>query len=341
MRNFGQTALIACLLLTGFGFTKSPAQRPKGPILPTTEIQLPVTVEKQQPVSRFKKNSFRVYENGVRQKILSLTTDKANPPVYAGLIMDTSSSTGNKLEFYREAVTNFLYTTVYLRKHKAAFMTFDSEIVLRQDFTDKIDLLQRAVDKVKKTGSKAALYDAIWIFADEKFRNVPGRRVMVIVTDSDDIFSRVGLNDAIDIAQRTQTTIFTISTRTGFLGNSPRVDFQGDLPLTALSEQTGGRLFYATDTLSLERALKLITDELKYQYVLTYRPKNQKQDGRARTIEVRLKNKKDAAKYRLRTRKSYRMLTEPLTSTRRATMRPETASKRLSGVAAPHFYRPL
>ena len=69
-------------------------------------------------------------------------------------------------------------------------MTFDHEVNLRQDFTDKLDLLDKAVDKVKKTGSQTALYDAVWQFSDEKLRNVPGRRVIVIITDGDDTFSR-------------------------------------------------------------------------------------------------------------------------------------------------------
>ena len=39
-------------------------------------------------------------------------------------------------------------------------MTFDHEVSLKQDFTDKQDLLQRAVDKIKKVGSQTSLYDA-------------------------------------------------------------------------------------------------------------------------------------------------------------------------------------
>lgn len=131
---------------------------------------------------------------------------------------------------------------------------------------------------------------------------------MVIISDSDDTISRADLNDAIDIAQRTQTTIFMISTKAVFLGSGSPVHFKGDLPLSTLSEQTGGTVFYPTDMLSFEKVFKLILAELKYQYVLTYRPKNQKADGRSRKIEVRLKKKADAAEYQLRARKSYRIV---------------------------------
>jgi hypothetical protein len=95
---------------------------------------------------------------------------------------------------------------------------------LIQDFTDKLDLLDKSVDKVNKTGSQTALYDAVWQFSDEKMRNAPGRRVIVVITDGEDTFSRAELKDAIDIAQRTETTIFAISTKAGFLGSVPGVE---------------------------------------------------------------------------------------------------------------------
>ena len=95
------------------------------------------------------------------------------------------------------------------------FATFDDEIKLRQDFTDRLELLDKAVYAVKKTGEKTALWDAIWQFSDQKMRSVPGRRVIVVITDGTDTYSRADLNDAIDIAQRTETTIFAISASGG------------------------------------------------------------------------------------------------------------------------------
>ena len=65
---------------------------------------------------------------------------------------------------------------------------------------------------VKKLGTQSALYDAIWHFCDEKLRSVSGRRVLVVITDGEDTYSRADLHDAIYIAQRTETTIFAIST---------------------------------------------------------------------------------------------------------------------------------
>jgi len=282
------------------------------------EVRLPVTVsQKKQLITGMTRGDFAIFEDGVQQEITFFSDEKTNPPVYLGVLMDTSPSTAGKLGFSKEAAANFLYTVVQLRKDKAAFMTFDNEINLRQDFTDKLDLLQKAVDKVKKTGSQTALYDAVWQFADEKLRGVPGRRVIVVITDGDDTFSRADIKDAIDIAQRTETTIFGISTKAGFLGTVPGVEAgqikdKGDKSLTQLCEDTGGQAFFTGNMLELERAFKKISDELRSQYLITYRPENQNYDGRERKVEVRFTNHDNDKRYNIRTKKSYRAIRDNL-----------------------------
>ncbi len=285
----------------------------------TFEVRLPVTVtgKKDALVSGLTRNDFAVFEDGIQQEVTFFTDEKTNPPVYVGVLMDTSESTKGKMQFSKEAARNFIYTVTRLRKDKAAFMTFDNEINLRQDFTDKLDLLDKAVEKVKKTGSQTALYDAVWQFSDEKLRNAPGRRVIVIITDGDDTFSRADLRDAIDIAQRTETTIFAISTKEGFLGTVPGVEAgtvkdKGDKYLTQLCEDTGGEAFFTGDMLELERAFKKISEELRSQYIITYRPANQNYDGKERKVEVRFTDKEKTSKYEIRTKKSYRAIKDSL-----------------------------
>jgi Ca-activated chloride channel family protein len=286
--------------------------------LRTFEVRLPVTVtNKKELITGLQRGDFAVFEDGVQQDVTFFTSDASNPPVYVGVLMDTSPSTAGKLQFSREAAKNFIFTVTRLRKDKAAFMTFDHQIQLHQDFTDKLDLLDRAVDKVKKVGSQTAMYDAVWEFSDQKLRSVAGRRVIVIITDGDDTFSRAQLQDAIDIAQRTETTIFAISTKAGFLGSVPGVDAgtvkdKGDKELTRLAEETGGQAFFSGDMLELERSFTRISKELQGQYIITYRPKNQEYDGRVRKIEVKLTNPDLAKKYNLRTKTSYRAIRDSL-----------------------------
>lgn len=287
----------------------------------TFEVRLPVTVsdkkKKKELVAGLKRGDFAVFEDGVQQEVTFFTDEKDNPAVYVGVLMDTSPSAAGKLKFSKEAAKNFIYTVTRLRKDKAAFMTFDNEVNLRQDFTDKLDLLDKSVDKVNKVGSQTALYDAIWQFSDEKLRNVPGRRVIVIITDGDDTFSRADLQDAIDIAQRTETTIFGISTKSGFLGSVPGVEAgtvkdKGDKYLTQLCEDTGGEAFFTGDMGDLERAFTNVSKELRSQYLITYRPTNQNYDGKERKVEVRFTDKSKDGDYRIRTKKSYRAVRDSI-----------------------------
>jgi Ca-activated chloride channel family protein len=319
MNRFILTLFSAAILFVSVAAGQNPTPTPEdNGQIKTFEVRLPVTVlQKKELVKGLSRGDFAIFEDGVQQEVTFFTDEKTNPAVYVGVLMDTSPSTAGKMRFSKEAAANFLYTVVKLRKDKAAFMTFDNEITLRQDFTDKLDLLQTAVDKIKKTGSQTSLYDAIWQFSDEKLRNVPGRRVIVVITDGDDTFSRAELKDAIDIAQRTETTIFGISTKAGFLGSVPGVEAgtvkdKGDKYLTQLCEETGGEAFFTGDMLNLERSFKKISDELRSQYMITYRPANQDYNGRERKIEVRFTDKEKADKYKIRTKSSYRAVKDSL-----------------------------
>lgn len=320
MKNLSRF-LILTVLISAFSLAVSAQDDDEVKVF---EVRLPVTVEKKKKkkkesafVKGLTPGDFEIYEDGVRQEITSFADDKTNPPVYVGVLMDTSASTAGKLKFSKEAAKNFIYTVLQLRKDKAAFMTFDHEVKLHQDFTDKFDLLDKAVDDVKKPGSQTSFYDAIWQFTDQKLRSAPGRRVIVIITDGDDTFSRAELEDVVDIAQRTETTIFGISTKAGFLGTVPGVEAgtvkdKGDKRLEKICEETGGQAFFTGDMLELERAFKKISDELKGQYIITYRPENQNLDGKVREIEVRLTDKSKDKKYKLRTKSSYRAVNDRL-----------------------------
>jgi VWFA-related protein len=164
------------------------------------------------------------------------------------------------------------------------------------------------VSGVKKTGNQTALFDAVWQFCDEKLRTVAGRRVLIVITDGEDTYSRASLRDAIDIAQRTETTIFAISTKAGFVATVPGVEAgtvkdREDRQLSMLAEETGGVAFFTGDMLSLERSFGKISKELRAQYLVTYKPINDRYDGSFRKIEVRLaEGRKDL---KIRTKHGY------------------------------------
>jgi Ca-activated chloride channel family protein len=105
------------------------------------------------------------------------------------------------------------------RKDRALFATFDSQVELHQDFTNRLELLSKAIDGVKARG-ETRFYDAVYRVCEEKMSAQGRRRAMVIITDGDDTASEKTLYQAIDIAQRSETVIYLISTKQGgFFGS--------------------------------------------------------------------------------------------------------------------------
>ncbi len=287
-------------------------QDPQGTVrIPIRRVRLPITVtdKKGNFVPGLTKNDFLILEDKIPQAIETFSDDLAlNLPLYVAVLMDTSPSTAGKLKFQQESAMNFIQTVVKVRKDRVLFGTFDDEITLLQDFTERLDLLDKAVYSVKKMGKQTALFDAIWQFCDEKMRTVPGRRVLLLVTDGEDTYSRANIRDAISIAQRTETTIFAISTKAGFLGTVPGVEAgqvadKKDRDLQTLAEETGGAAFFTGDMLSLERAFTRISKELRAQYLVTYDPTNKTYDGKFRKIEVKLVQGRDNLK--VKTKEGY------------------------------------
>ena len=301
--------------------TPAPQSQDDKEVVTIREVRLPIAVvdKKKNPVTDLTKNDFLIYEDKQLQTIKGFTSfidEKSSQPIYVAVLMDTSGSVAGKLKFEQESAKNFIYTVTRLRKDRVAFATFDHEIKLRQDFTEKLDLLDKAVDSVKKVGNRTLFFDAVWQFCDEKMRSVPGRRVLVVITDGDDNnYSRATLKDAIDIAQRTETTVFAISTKSGLLGTVPGVDAgtissDADRDLQKLCEETGGTAFFTGDILELERAFTRISKELRSTYLVTYTPTNDKYDGKTRKIEVKLANNRDGLK--VKTRKEYKAISDSL-----------------------------
>lgn len=282
-------------------------------------VRLPITVvdKKGQFIPGLTKSDFLVFEDKVPQVIETFSDDVAEAfPLYVAVLMDTSPSTAGKLKFEKESAMNFIQTVVRPRRDQVLFATFDHEITLKQDFTDKLDLLDKAVFGVKDTGNKTALFDAVWQFCDEKMRSVAGRRVLVVITDGEDTYSRANLKDAVDIAQRTETTIFAISTKAGFLSTVPGVEAgqvkdKKDRDLVNLAEETGGLAFFTGDMLSLERSFGKIARELRAQYLVTYKPANDRYDGSFRKIEVKLADGSKGRK--VRTKPGYRAVADSVT----------------------------
>jgi Ca-activated chloride channel homolog len=273
----------------------------------TINVRLPVTVtdKNNRLIVDLKETDFEIAEDKTPQAIVSFQP-QSNLPLDLAVLMDTSNSVEPKLKFEKDASYSFLETMLGSRQDRALFATFDSQVELHQDFTDRLDLLTQAIDKVKAQGG-TRMYDAIYSICEEKMMasaSLGRRRAMVVITDGDDTESERELKEAIDIAQRSETPVYVISTESGgiFGVQLGLVGRKEDKDLKRLAEETGGRAFFTADMNDLKERLAVIARELRSQYLIAYEPTNGKYDGRFRQVEVKLPNRKDL---RIRTKKGY------------------------------------
>jgi len=272
----------------------------------TVNVRLPVTVtdKNHRFIVDLKETDFEIAEDKTPQAIVSFLP-QSDLPLDLAVLMDTSNSVKPKLKFEKDAAHTFLETMLNSRQDRALLATFDSQVELHQDLTDRLNLLTQAIDQVKAQGG-TRMYDAIYSICEEKMMastSLGRRHAMVVITDGEDTESERVLKDAIDIAQRSETTVYVISTESGGLfGAQTGLVGKGDKDLKLLAEETGGRAFFTADLAGLGKSLDGIARELRSQYLIAYEPANGNFDGKYRQIEVKLPKRKDL---RARTKKGY------------------------------------
>ena len=204
-------------------------------------------------------------------------------PLKLGLLVDTSGSVHSRFDFEQDAAVSFMQHILRPKFDQAFVMGFATHSTVTQDFTDQLDLLANGVRRLQNGGG-TALYDAIYHACRDHLNKSDGdqpvRRAIIIVSDGEDNQSEVSRGQAIEMAQRSEVIIYAISTDTSGL------ILRGDKVLEQLAEATGGRAFFPYKMKDITRAFTSIEDELRSQYVVSYRPADFEADGRYRAIEI-------------------------------------------------------
>lgn len=257
-------------------------------------ITLPVSVfdGKGQFARNLKRENFQVLENSQAQPIVEFHAE-ADLPLNVAVLMDTSTSVRNRLEFERTAIKQFVASILHSERDKVAFVTFDTTIQMREDFTSNIATINKSVDDIKAIGGQTSLFDAICKVCRENMARTSGRRrVIVAITDGADTNSTHTLAQAISLAQRTETTIYALSTKGGAVFRVEGSAYQNadDREIKKLCRDTGGEVFFPESAEELTKAFKQVGDFLRNQYILVYEPTNA--DGEFHKIEVKVVGKK-------------------------------------------------
>lgn len=256
-----------------------------------------VTDKKGRFVTDLNKNDFEVFESKKPQTILEFTSE-TNLPLRLAILIDTSNSVRDRFKFQQEAAVSFI-NSVMREQDKAIVVSFDTAAELVADLTNDTNKLEDAVRHLRPGGG-TALYDAIYFACKEKLMQdrplYKFRRAMVILSDGEDNESRYSRDQALEMAQRADTVIYTIST------NISHIETEGDKVMRYFAQQTGGAAFFPFQAKDLNQSFENIANELRHQYDLFYRPEPLRADGQYHPVEIKVRGRKDLV---VRARKGY------------------------------------
>jgi Ca-activated chloride channel family protein len=258
-----------------------------------------VTDANGAPVARLSKDNFQLSEDGREQKIAVFDKESALP-LSIVLEVDTSLSTKKDLPLELASARHFAH--VILRPIDALSVFQFSEVVDEVvGITPDLKTIDHGIDRIR-VGSATALYDALYLGSRALDRR-KGRKVMVVITDGGDTVSKVDYRDAVRSAQEAEAIVYSIIVVP--VEASAGRDTGGEHALIQLSEDTGGKYYYASSLPQLDSAFRQIREELRTQYLLAYYPSQRYSDSEFRKIDVKVTGEADAPNFRVRHRTGY------------------------------------
>ncbi len=292
-RRSALASLVVSVLLNSGA---SAAQQNISAPLPRTDIRVEVDLvnlyvsvagREGQASGNLKQENFRIFEDGVEQKIGHFSTE--DKPFTLGLVLDRSES----MTLVIRDVYNAAFHTIRASKpdDEAFIMTFNQDITLVQDFSTDREILRKRLKKVRASGF-TAVYDAVYAALEHIRGGRRQKKALLVVTDGEDNRSHRSFYELLEYARTQEVIVYVV----GFFGS---MEFVGPPPpfrsrymdlLAELASATGGRTYFPRSMKECEEVCIAIANELRQQYSLAYYPSNRRRDGAWRTIKVELNN---------------------------------------------------
>ena len=259
-----------------------------------------VTDPHGSPVGGLTKDNFILKEDNHEQTIRIFDRQSA-VPLSIALEIDTSLSTRQDLPLEQSSAKRFVHEI--LRPVDAVSVYAFSEVVREatHGYTADLKHIDESIDHIR-VGAATALYDAIYL-ASRALDGRMGRKVIVLITDGGDTVSKVDYKEAVRAAEEAEAMVYSIIVVP--IESSAGREIGGEHALIQLSEDTGGKYYYATSVSQLDEAFRKISDELRTQYLLAYYPSQRNSFSEFRRIEVNVVGAPASADYRVRHRAGY------------------------------------
>jgi VWFA-related protein len=263
--------------------------------VPIVNLNVNVILDKtHQFVPNLKKENFLVLEDGVPQQVDTVRITQA--PITSVMLLEFAANSYYFINDMRNASFTFFRT---LRPDDyTAVVTYDLHTHILTDFTNNKDIIAQALMTLTIPGfSDTNLFDALYETLDRTSR-IEGRKYIILIGTGRDTFSKLTLDKMLAKIKATpNVTIFTIGTgalleemgggRGGF-GGAHMNYLQAQNQMNTFAAMTGGLSFNPIFQGALPDIFSQINDSIRNQYVITYRPTNNKNDGAYRKVKVLL-----------------------------------------------------
>jgi VWFA-related protein len=301
-RTLLAAVLIAVLVAPSLLRQAAAQQEAQQPLkVESTLVNLYATVRDKRHaiVADMKKEEFKVFEDGVEQKV-EFFSRESELPLTMGILIDASGSVERLLGAEQATASGFL-ERVMRKSDEAMVMSFDLGADLVVDFTSEVPQLERGIRSVRinTEGGNArggpmstpgtfptngpigtVFYDAVYLACREKLGPEAGRKAIIVLTDAEDNGSKKRMEDAIEAAQRSDAVIhILLQSDFRFMGGGSGI-------ARRMTNETGGRTIDVRSAKDLEKAFDEISEELRSQYTIGYIPANPAHDGKFRRIRV-------------------------------------------------------
>ncbi len=256
-------------------------------------VDVGVVTKEGQFIPGLKQGNFRVFEDGVPQKVFSFSQTEA--PITAVLLLEFASTSN----YFINDMLNGAYTFASSLKPNdwVAVVSYDMRSQILVDFTQDKRSILGALHTLRIPGfSETNMFDALYDTLD-RVDGIEGRKYVVLISSGRDTFSRITFDKILSKVKATQNvTIFTVGTGQNIrlradasMGPLQRMDYlQADNQMATFAKMTGGRSFFPRFEGEFPEIFRDIATIIRNQYSISYQPTNPKQDGSYRKIKIEL-----------------------------------------------------